>query len=331
MPSNVRIPLLVAFCFVLSGAVRAAEEPLPADVLLECDGLRIQAAPIYQIERAYLERVRKTQPDFNLTGDERESFRRERAWEFVERAMLKKYAAEHKLVPVPAEVETEFQARKKEIESYGESLAEFYADRAIDEAEHRQMIGVMQAVRKKFQDEVTKAELDEYLKVMDPKVLPLRSFSHIKFGFQGAKECNSTRTREEAKQKAEEVLAKLKAGGDFAKLAAEFSDCPSKNMGGEMGWLAHEKYQLAEKLYALEKVGEVSADIVESDYGFHILKFTGVKTPEEAAREFMGNAKFEQFQTQLRQDCMPKGRFNTAAVTAELPKAAPAPSETKKP
>ncbi len=89
---------------------------------------------------------------------------------------------------------------------------------------------------------------------------------------------------ESDKEKAQEVLDQLKAGTlDFAEAAKEHStDTGSAEKGGDVGWDGAnsfvEAYQTA--LDGLQ-VGQMT-ELVESDYGFHIIKCTDIATvPDE--------------------------------------------------
>lgn len=86
----------------------------------------------------------------------------------------------------------------------------------------------------------------------------------------------------QARAKAEDVLRRVRAGEDFAALAKEFSADPSKEEGGDLGWFARERMvkPFADAAFAL-KPGEVS-DIVETQFGFHIIKVDERRTDKGA-------------------------------------------------
>ena len=74
--------------------------------------------------------------------------------------------------------------------------------------------------------------------------------------------------------KAEEILQKVKNGGDFAQLAKEFSEDPgSKDKGGLYEGVAQGAFvpEFENAALALEP-GQVAPGLVESKFGYHIIK-----------------------------------------------------------
>ena len=77
----------------------------------------------------------------------------------------------------------------------------------------------------------------------------------------------------EGEEEAKKISARIKAGEDFAKLAAELSKDPgSGKEGGDLGYFTRDRMvpEFAEAAYAL-KNGEVSPP-VKSQFGWHIIK-----------------------------------------------------------
>jgi parvulin-like peptidyl-prolyl isomerase len=77
----------------------------------------------------------------------------------------------------------------------------------------------------------------------------------------------------QTKAKAEDVLKRLRAGGDFNALAKEFSvDTSNKDQGGDLGWFGRGMMvkPFEDAAFAL-KPGELSG-IVETQFGYHIIK-----------------------------------------------------------
>ena len=78
--------------------------------------------------------------------------------------------------------------------------------------------------------------------------------------------------------RAEEVAAQLRAGADFAKLAASYSDSVDALKGGELGYRTADRLpQLFVDAVANLQQGQLSP-ILKSANGFHILKLVGKRT-----------------------------------------------------
>lgn len=86
-----------------------------------------------------------------------------------------------------------------------------------------------------------------------------------------------------AKAKAEDVLKKIRAGADFAKMAKEYSQDPgSAKQGGELGWVQHGVMvkPFEDALYSIAKQGDIVGPI-KTRYGYHIIKLEGIKKPQQ--------------------------------------------------
>ncbi len=114
---------------------------------------------------------------------------------------------------------------------------------------------------------------------------------HILFAFQGARAASgegAKRTKEQAKQLAEKVLAEAKSG-DFAKLAEKYTDEPSgKTKGGDLGFFRKDQMvkEFADVAFSLQP-GQVS-QVVETPFGYHIIK---VETVQQAKSVTLEQAK----------------------------------------
>jgi peptidyl-prolyl cis-trans isomerase C len=97
--------------------------------------------------------------------------------------------------------------------------------------------------------------------------------SHILIKTEGMDDAKKA----EAKVKIEGILKDVKDGKDFAELAKTNSDCPSKERGGDLGLFGRSQMvkPFEDAAFGM-KVGDVS-DVVETQFGYHIIKLTDHK------------------------------------------------------
>lgn len=100
-------------------------------------------------------------------------------------------------------------------------------------------------------------------------------------------------TSKKAKDKIAEILKKAKAGEAFDQLAQKNSECPSGANGGDLGFFTADQMvpEFSKVAFSL-KVGEMS-DIVQTQFGYHIILVTETKAASEKT--------FEESKEQIKQ------------------------------
>jgi peptidyl-prolyl cis-trans isomerase C len=74
---------------------------------------------------------------------------------------------------------------------------------------------------------------------------------------------------------ADELLKRLRKGENLAALAKEFSTCPSKSKGGDLGWFGTgQMVRPFEEAVKRLRPGGISG-VVRTQFGFHIIRKTG--------------------------------------------------------
>ncbi len=98
--------------------------------------------------------------------------------------------------------------------------------------------------------------------------------SHILLMYEGSMRSTATRSKEAAESRIAELKSELDGGAEFADLARDHSDCPSSSQGGDLGSFGRGMMigAFEDTAFALE-IGATS-DVVETDFGYHIIHRT---------------------------------------------------------
>lgn len=166
---------------------------------------------------------------------------------------------------------------------------------------------IIQAYIKKLATEADSATVEEYIKskYSDGEDINMNEYdtSHILFKF--TKSDGTTMTddeKAELKTKAQGILDRALAGEDFATLAKENSEDTTASDGGKyVMYMDGYTVSAYADTVAKMKVGEVYPELVESTYGYHIIKLNAIndggRVNSETEREEYANTLFNDITT----------------------------------
>ena len=178
---------------------------------------------------------------------------------------------------------------KKKMAEYGQSFDELKQQirkrmtyLKVMEAQWAGKINITEEDAKKYYDEnPTQFEVKEQVRASHILIKPDTTDS----------DADPNQAKAEAKAKIQGLLEQIKGGADFAALAKANSDGPSAARGGDLEFFPRGKMAPPFEKAAFElEVGKVS-DIVETQFGYHIIKVTGHKD--------VGTTSFEQAKNSL--------------------------------
>lgn len=98
----------------------------------------------------------------------------------------------------------------------------------------------------------------------------------------------SEQAKDSARVEAQALLDRVNAGEDFAELARIYSDDPgTASLGGDLGWFRRGRMVREFEEAAFELFDDQVSDLVETEYGFHIIKVERYRAGERQARHIL--------------------------------------------
>jgi peptidyl-prolyl cis-trans isomerase C len=278
--------VVLAICAVAFPA--AAEEAAPSDD-------KVAAVNGTVISKADLEKeVGRLQWQYSMMGkpageSEMAEMRKEALEKLIENELLYQESKRQDIKVDEAEIERHVATMRKRFPTEAEFEAALEKmNISVDELTSQFTRGraIQQLIEGQVADKVTVSEEEEKTfydsnpeLFMQPEQVKA---SHILIKVEpDADESKKAEAREEL----EEISQKLEAGEDFAELAKEFSQGPSGPGGGDLGYFGHGQMvkPFEEAAFALEP-GAVS-DIVETRFGYHLIKVVDKRGGDKAAYE----------------------------------------------
>ncbi len=281
----------VSLCFVAWGSACRPKAPAkPENVAVTVNGVGITETEVQALVQPELDKIAakaaQLPPEFAEQYEEQV-----RQWaleKLISEQLLDEQVKEAEINVTEEEVISQVreiladQQPPLSLEQYRERLKEI--GRSFDEykKEFRKQLGYQKLMEPQWADEINVTEDDARKYYSEnPKQFEIPEqvrASHILIKPDiSDPNIDPNEAKATAKAKAEDLLKQITEGADFAELAKTNSGCPSGAKGGDLGFFG--KGQMVapfEKAAFQLKPGQLS-DIVETKYGYHIIKVTDRK------------------------------------------------------
>jgi peptidyl-prolyl cis-trans isomerase C len=200
--------------------------------------------------------------------------------------------------------------------------------------------------KKYYSENKTKFETPEQVRASHILIKPDTNQATAGSALTSDPNADPNQAKAKAKAKAEDLLKQIKGGADFAELAKTNSDCPSAKLGGDLDFFGRGQMVPAfEKAAFALKAGQVS-DVVETQFGYHIIKLTDHKDantiPFEQAKDDIVKLLTQTKQADLAEEYItslkananivyPPGKEPNAPAAGPATTAPPRPKPTHQP
>ncbi|MXW15969.1 MAG: hypothetical protein F4139_15510 [Gemmatimonadetes bacterium] len=291
------LPLMLLLCTVAPGNMKAQEGLVDRVVAVVGDSI-VLLTDIVQEEQQMQAQGIRLPPEGT---PQRDSIRRGIVDRIVEVQIILQAAARDTLLEVNEEqVEEELNAVMAQIEGSFANRSEL--DRALA------MQGMtMQSLREMRREQIRQQQLfglyvrlnagQGAVEVSEEEIREAFEAGRATFGERPAtvtfkqalmRVVPSDSARTVAMSRAEELLERARAGEDFAELASAHSQDPgSAAAGGDVGWFRRGQMADAFEEAAFALPEGVISDVVESEYGFHVILVERIRPSERKARHIL--------------------------------------------
>ncbi|WP_136523658.1 peptidylprolyl isomerase [Geomonas ferrireducens] len=208
----------------------------------------------------------------------------------------------------------QYRNRLPSDDAFARSLDEAGLSLPILKQEVRKELVVSDFVDTRFGQKVSVSE-DEALSFYEENREKFKTGSSVRASqiLVAVKEPCGERDKKEAMEKAEQLLQRVRQGENFGIIAQLQSDCASKVRGGDLGFFSRgDTNPRIEQVAFTLKPGEIS-NIVQTSYGYHILKLTEKRPPR---LETYDEARGEIFQLLKREKTMKLAAEHVAQLRA---------------
>jgi peptidyl-prolyl cis-trans isomerase C len=302
-------------CFAILGVIvwtaaaaplLAAEAPLPNDTLALVNGVAVTGNQL-DLEFNRVEKQAQMKGTPILPSDQTQ-IKEELLETLINRELLYQESQKKGYIVQPAELDSEFgaiKARFADRQGFDQALADMNISEADFKEQVKRGLSIQKLLEKEIYvklvvtDEESRSFYDNNPNFFEKPEQVRASHILIKVAEDDDEDKKAT-----ARKKIEDVLEKVAAGEDFARLARTYSEGPSRTQGGDLGYFDRRKMvkPFSDAAFRLQP-GETSP-IVKTRFGYHIIKVVDRKPETKLAYDDIKPRLIESLKKKKMQDAI---------------------------
>ena len=251
------------------------EEPKdPNEVIASINDTKYLRKDMDEVVNAIL-KARKVPPEQAAMA--KEHFEKQAAYSFIMKSLLMSEAKKEGVKLTDADRKKQTEKVEKQLKAQNKTIEDYFKESPMGEKRARKEFDEGMII-----DKLLTAKVIDKIEIDDAEAA--KQVEEITAANKELEEKNKNLDKANAEKKAKiEALKKqLAAGADFEELAKANSDCPSGQKGGSLGEFTHGQMVKAfEDVAFSQEIGKVS-DIVETQFGYHLIKTTAKTAAVEA-------------------------------------------------
>jgi len=263
-----------------NAAAVEAGNALSGDIAVSVDGVVLKKADLEKDLQAAFNMYKNKVPA-DKQKEMKEQLRKQIIDVFIMRTLLSREVEKRKITASKEEIAKAVEKIKAQV-APNKSVDEFMKENKITNEDIALAVKI-----EKFQNmevgqkgKPTDKEITKFYNDNREKFFSQPAGVHVRHILIAVKKEDDAKTKAQKKAKIEDLRKQLLSGGDFAELARKNSDCPSKEMGGDLGDV--KKGQMVKEFEAAAFSQEKNAigPVITTQYGYHIVQVLD-KQPEK--------------------------------------------------
>jgi len=247
-------------------------QPQPQDVAVSVDGKILKKSELEKNINEILKKFKDKIPA-DKTKEARESIKKQMVNTFIIRTLLAGEIEKRNIQATDKEIQNLKDMMKTRIPP-GKNIDDVLKENGVTKEELAFAVKVdkLQNLEAGKKAKPSAAEIKKFYKDNKEKLFSEPESVHVRHILVAVKPEDDEKTKEQKKAKIEDVRKQLLAGADFAEMARKYSDCPSKDNGGDLNYI--KKGQMVKEFEnaAFSQEKNAIGPVVKTQYGYHVIQ-----------------------------------------------------------